>query len=219
MKSWPCVTFNACSFSKRYYRLYAWSRETIIKHEWWWPFCENFSDFAYMQPFLRLVIEAEIIFVSIMHIQFWKGKCYWSPRHFPKLKIPLYQKAPAILWSFFLQLHTDLVSFDLLYKAAIPFEQTNKQTNKTRWEEKLAFTRLQENGTLGVSVRDWNESDMPFCYVLLMRQMTVKIKPVSRCKIKEVKQGTYSLYRMGRCYSWGFLLFLWGRKTALGKDI
>lgn len=41
----------------------------------------------------------------------------------------------------------------------------------------------------GVSVRDWNRSDMPFCYVLLMRIDDGKIKPVSWCKIKEVKQG------------------------------
>lgn len=70
VKSWPCVTFNACSlFSKRYYRLYAWStwnhyQTWVVMMAFLWKF---FSDFAYMQPFLRLVIEAEIIFVSIIH--------------------------------------------------------------------------------------------------------------------------------------------------------
>ena len=76
-----------------------------------------------------------------------------GPGHFPKLKIPLYQKAPAISYKPLSQLHTDdLVSFDLLYKAAIPFEQANKQTKKPDKKKSWLFTRLQENGTPGVRV-------------------------------------------------------------------
>ena len=153
-------------------------RETIIKHEWWWPFCENLSDFAYMQPFLRLVIEAEIIFVSIMHIQFWKGKCYWTLSTSPNSKFLCIKKLQQSHRSLFLS-SILMIWWALIFCIKLQSlfsKQTNKQTNKQKPDEKKSwlFTRLQENGTLGVSVRDWNRSNMPFCYVLLMWQMTVR---------------------------------------------
>lgn len=195
-------------------------RETIIKHEWWWPFCENFSDFAYMQPFLRLVIEAEIIFVSIMHIQFWKGKCYWALSTSPNSKFLCIKKLQQSHRSFFLS-SILMIWWALIFcikLQSLLSKQTNKQT-KTRWEEKLAFYKAAGKWNPRSERERLKQIRHAFLLCIINATDDGKIKPVSRCKIKEVKQGTYSLYRMGRCYSWGFLLFLWGRKTALGKDI
>lgn len=186
--------------------------ETIIRHEWWWPFCENLSDSAYIQPFLRLFIEADIIVMSIMHIQFWKRKCYWALGTSQNSKFLCIKKLQ--------QSHTSLfLSSILMIWWALNFciklqSLLSKQTNKqNRWEEKLAFYKAA-GGIPGMSMRDWNRSNMPFGYVLLMSHDS-KIEPLSQCEIKEVKQGTYSLYRMGRYCSWGFLLFLWGRRACL----
>lgn len=132
-----------------------------------------------------------------------------GPGHFPKLKIPLYQKAPAISYKPLSQLHTDdLVSFDLLYKAAIPFEQANKQTKKTRREEKLAFHKAEGKWYPRSERERLKQIKHAFWLCIINVTDDGKIEPVSQCEIKEVKQGTYSVYRMGRCYSWGFLLFL-----------
>lgn len=212
VKSWPCVTLHACSLSsKQYYRLYAWST---------WNHYQTWVVMALLWKSFWLCIYA-----AIFTIGYWswydsychhahsvlKKKVLLGPGRFPKLKIPLYQKATAISYKPLSQLHTDdLVSFDLLYKAAMPFEQTNKQ--KTDGKKSWLFTRLQENGIPRMSMRDWNRSNMPFGYVLLMSH-DGKIEPLSQCEIKEVKQGTYSLYRMGRYCRWGFWLFLWGRRA------
>ena len=132
VKSWPCVTFHAFFLSsKQYYRLYAWS--TWNHYQTWVVMALLWKSFWFC------------IYTAIFTIVYWswynsyehhahsvlKKKVLLGPGHFPKLKIPLYQKAPAISYKPLSQLHTDdLVSFELLYKAAIPFEQTNKQTKQ-----------------------------------------------------------------------------------------
>ena len=187
--------------------------ETIIKHKWWWPFCENLSDSAYMQPFLRLVIEAEIIFVSIVHIQFWKGKCYWALGTSPNSKFlcikKLQQSHTSLFLSSILMIWWALI-FCIKLQSLLS-KQTNKQKNQTR--RKAGFSQ----GCRKMVPQEWEwetETDQHAFWLCIINVTDDgKIEPVSQCKIKEVKQGIYSLYRMGRCYSWGFLLFLWGRRT------
>ena len=188
--------------------------ETIIKHEWWWHFCENLSDSAYTQPFLWLFIEADIIVMSIMHIQFWKRKCYWALGTSQNSKFLCIKKLQ--------QSHTSLfLSSILMICWALNFcirlqpllsKQTNKQ--KKKMGRKAGFLQSCRKMVSQEWAWDWNRSNMPFGYVLLMSHDS-KIEPLSQCEIKEVKPGAYSLYRMGRYCSWSFLLFLWGRRAWL----
>ena len=214
VKSWPCVTFHACFLSsKQYYRLYAWS--TWNHYQTWVVMALLWKSFWFC------------IYAAIFMIVYWswynsyehhahsvlKKKVLLGPGHFPKLKIPLYQKAPAISYQPLSQLHTDdLLSFELLYKAATPFEQPNKQ--KKKMGRKAGFLQSCRKMVSQEWAWDWNRSNMPFGYVLLMSHDS-KIEPLFQCEIKEVKPGAYSLYRMGRYCSWSFLLFLWGRRAWL----
>lgn len=160
--------------------------ETTIKHVWWWPFCENLSDSAYMQPFLRLVIEAERIFLSIMHIQFWKGKCYWALGTSPNSKFlcikKLQQSHTSLFLSSILMIWWALI-FCIKLQSLLS-KQTSKQ-KKPDEKKSWLFTRLKENGTPGVSVRDWNRSNMLFGYVLLMWQMTVRLNLSLNAKLRK----------------------------------
>lgn len=173
---------------------------------------ENLSDSAYMQPFLRLVIEAERIFVSIMHIQFWKGKCYWALGTSPNSKFLCIEKLQQSHTSLFLS-SLLMIWWALIFCIKLQ-SLLSKQTNKkTRREEKLAFHKAEGKWYPRSERERLKQIKHAFWLCIINVTDDGKIEPVSQCEIKEVKQGTYSVYRMGRCYSWGFLLFLWGRRT------
>lgn len=151
--------------------------ETIIKHEWWWPFCENLSDSAYMQPFLQLAIEADIIVMSIMHIQFWKRKYYWALGTSQNSKFLCIKKLQQSHTNLFLS-SILMIWWALIFRIKLqsPLSKQTKTDGKKSW----LFTRLQENGIPGMSMRDWNRSNMTFGYVLLMSH-DGKIEPLSQC--------------------------------------
>lgn len=177
VKSWPCVTFHACSLSsKQYYRLYAWS--TWNHYQTWVVMALLWKSFwLCMQPFLQLAIEADIILMSIMHIQFWKRKYYWALGTSQNSKFLCIKKLQQSHTNLFLS-SILMIWWALIFRIKLqpPLSKQTKTDGKKSW----LFTRLQENGIPGMSMRDWNRSNMTFGYVLLMSH-DGKIEPLSQC--------------------------------------